>query len=112
MIYVLVAVNVLLLVTGQVLWKVGIGSASSFKGVLMSLMSPYVISGIIVYALATVLWLYILAKGKFSIVYPLQSTAYALGVFVAWLIFKETIPMTRWIGVVLIFAGASLIALR
>jgi len=111
-IYVLVAVNVLLLVTGQVLWKIGIGNAGSLKGVLMSLISPYVISGIIIYAIATVLWLYILAKGKFSIVYPLQSTAYAVGVFVAWLIFKETVPITRWIGVVLIFAGASLIALR
>lgn len=112
MIFLLVAINVVLLVTGQVLWKIGIGNVTSLKGVFMSLLSPYVISGIIIYGIATVLWLYILAKGKFSVVYPLQSTAYALGVFIAWIIFKETIPLTRWIGVVLIFAGATFIAMK
>lgn len=112
MIYLLVAINVLLLVSGQILWKTGIPAGADLRAILLSLFTAKVLAGIALYGVATVLWLYILSRGEFSIVYPLQSTAYALGVVVAWLVFKEAIPMTRWIGVGLIFAGAGLIALR
>ncbi|MDI6603665.1 MAG: EamA family transporter [Thermoanaerobacteraceae bacterium] len=111
MIYFLVAVNVVLLVSGQILWKIGIENADGLKEVIMSLFSPYVILGIILYGIATVIWLYVLSKGKFSIVYPLQSTAYILGVFAAWLIFKEYIPFTRWIGIAFIFIGIFFITM-
>lgn len=112
MIYILVAVNVLLLVSGQMLWKTGIPAGSDLKTILLSLFTFKVIAGMVLYAVATVLWLYILSRGQFSVVYPLQSSAYAIGVLVAWLVFKEVIPVTRWIGVGLIMAGAGLIALR
>ncbi len=112
MIYLLVALNVLLLVSGQILWKTGIPVGADVKTILLSLFTWRVMAGIALYAVATVLWLYILARGQFSVVYPLQSTAYALGVLVAWLVFKEAIPFTRWIGVGLIFAGAGLIAIK
>ncbi len=112
MIYLLVALNVLLLVSGQILWKTGIPVGADIKTIILSLFTARVMAGIVLYGVATVLWLYILARGQFSVVYPLQSTAYALGVLVAWLVFKEAIPVTRWIGVGLIFAGAGLIAVK
>lgn len=111
-IYLLVALNVLLLVGGQILWKLGIGPGADLKAVVMALFTPYILAGLILYAIATVLWLYILSREQLSIVYPLQSIAYALGVLAAWLIFKEAIPATRWIGVLFIFAGAAFIAMK
>lgn len=112
MIYILVSINIILLVSGQLLWKIGmskfpkLGPEMLFKVIF----SPYIFSGIILYGIATLLWLYILSKAEFSIVYPLQSLAYALGVIAAFFIFKEFIPVTRWIGVIIIILGAFLIA--
>jgi len=112
MVYLLVGINVLLLVTGQILWKFGVGKGADVKTVLTSLFSPYIMAGILLYALATLIWLYVLSREQFSIIYPLQSTAYILGVLVAWLIFREAIPLTRWVGVLFISAGVFLIAMK
>lgn len=114
MIYLLVLIQVCLLVTGQTLWKIGIDKFGSItlQNIFKLLFTPYVFGGLIVYGIATILWLYIIsiAKDKFSVVYPLGSLAYVLGVVIAMLIFKETIPYTRWIGVSLILLGAFFIA--
>lgn len=116
MIYILVLIQVVLLVTGQTMWKMGLDKTGGLQ--LSSLTkvftSPYIIGGLGIYAVATLLWFYILSKAKdqFSVVYPLGSLAYALGVVVALLIFKETIPFTRWIGVVLIITGCAFIAAK
>jgi drug/metabolite transporter (DMT)-like permease len=114
MIYVLVVVNICLLVFGQMLWKTGMMQIPSVTplSLLQNLFSPYILAGIFIYGFATLLWLYILGKGEFSVVYPLQSLAYALGVIVAFIIFRENIPFTRWVGVVVIIIGAFLVSIK
>ncbi|MDP4146928.1 MAG: hypothetical protein Q8936_21055, partial [Bacillota bacterium] len=65
MIFILIMVNIILLVIGQTLWKIGVsGDRLSFNAdsILKLISSPYIISGIILYSLATVIWLYILSK--------------------------------------------------
>jgi len=54
---------------------------------------------------ATLLWMYILKHYPFSIAYPITSFAYVFGMLAAFFIFRETIPVSRWIGVALIVAG-------
>jgi undecaprenyl phosphate-alpha-L-ara4N flippase subunit ArnE len=49
--------------------------------------------------------MYILKHYPFSVAYPITSFAYVFGMLAAFFIFKEAIPPTRWIGVVLIVAG-------
>ena len=112
MIYILVGLNILLLVLGQMLWKIGMTKIDNltFATLLQALFTPHIFGGIFLYGVATLLWLYILAKAEFSVVYPLQSLAYALGVVVAILVFKEQVPVIRWIGVVMIIVGAFVIA--
>ncbi|OIQ10765.1 EamA family transporter [Neomoorella thermoacetica] len=112
MVYLLVGLNILLLVSGQILWKLGVARDAGFKAVLASFFSPLVLAGLVLYVLATVIWLYVLAREQFSLLYPLQSLAYALGVVVAWLVFKEAVPLTRWIGVLVIMAGVALVAMK
>ena len=58
---------------------------------------------------ATVLWLYMIKHFKFSQAYPLTSLSFVFGMIAAWLIFKETVPLTRWIGLVLVVSGCFLI---
>ncbi len=59
----------------------------------------------LLFASATILWMYILKHYPFSVAYPITSFAYVFSMLAAFFIFKETIPPTRWIGVVLIVAG-------
>ena len=114
MIYVLVIIQVLMLVTGQTLWKIGMDKVGemSFGNITQIITSPYILGGLGVYGVATLLWFYILSKAndQFSMVYPLGSLAYALGVVVALVVFKENVPLTRWIGVALILVGCVFIA--
>ncbi|MGL4909099.1 MAG: EamA family transporter [Bacteroidales bacterium] len=58
---------------------------------------------------ASILWIYILKKYPFSIAYPLISLSYIFGMLAAMLVFNEEIPMSRWIGVVLIMSGVYFI---
>ncbi len=62
-----------------------------------------------VFAVATVLWLYMLKHWPFSVVYPLSSLAYVFGMIAAMAVFKEQIPLARWAGILLIMAGSVLI---
>ncbi|GHT44209.1 hypothetical protein FACS189438_2570 [Bacteroidia bacterium] len=59
---------------------------------------------------ATGLWLHIIRNFPFSVAYPLTSISYVFGMLAAVLVFHETIPATRWIGVLLVMAGVILIA--
>lgn len=103
-----------MLVTGQTLWKYELDKypALGKDNFLKILCSPSIIGGLFIYAAATLLWFYIIstAKDKFSMVYPFGSLAYVFGVLVAMVIFKETIPVNRWIGVGLIVLGVICIA--
>jgi undecaprenyl phosphate-alpha-L-ara4N flippase subunit ArnE len=60
-------------------------------------------------AVATILWLYIIKHFDFSIVYPMISLSYIMGMLAAIYIFHEAVPAIRWVGVLLIMGGVILI---
>ncbi|HHY28620.1 MAG TPA: hypothetical protein GX523_18130 [Desulfitobacterium dehalogenans] len=113
MTYLLLSVNIVLLVAGQTLWKLGMQGASfklGLESVLRCMLNPYVLSGLLVYAAATVIWLYLLAQNELSMLYPLQSLCYVAAAFVAMFVFQENLPLTRWFGLSLIIAGAYFVS--
>jgi len=59
-----------------------------------------------------VLWAYVVKKMDFSQAYPLSSLSFIFGMFLAFFLFQESIPFTRWIGVVLIVVGCVLISMK
>lgn len=103
--------NSVLMVTGQTLWKLGAtGKEIHSLGQLLRLfLSPYVLSGLMVYAFASVLWIYILNKGELSYVYPIQSTAFIFALIIGTTIFKEHLTPTKIIGVLVICLGVIII---
>ena len=112
MTYILVLINVMLLVFGQILWKLGIERTCfhlTMNGLAKIAVNLYIAGGIAVYALATIIWLYILSKRDISTVYPMQSLCYVVALFAAWLIFKERLKLHHWLGVALIVFGAFVI---
>jgi drug/metabolite transporter (DMT)-like permease len=59
---------------------------------------------------AMIVWMYTLKRYDFSLAYPLLSISYVIGLLAAFFIFHETIPLTRWIGVVIVMIGVYFIA--
>lgn len=112
----LILVNTLILVGGQFLWKFGLmGRSDSYEsvgGVVKLFLSPYIVSGLFLYGLATVLWLFILTRVPLSVAYPIQSLAYIFAVFGAYFVFNEPLTTPKIIGVLLIMAGVSLIGIQ
>ena len=115
--YILLFFNVLLTVAGQMLLKKGVltvGRINSFRELISKLpeviFNPYVMGGISIYGFTTFVWLVILSRVKLSIAYPMLSLGYVLVIPFAWLVFKETIPIVRIIGAILICIGIYLVA--
>lgn len=114
-VYSLLFVNIVLLVLGQTLWKIGLTGIEvklSFINILKLIFNPYIFLGLVIYAVATIIWFYILSKAELSLVYPLQSLCYVLAAMIGLFFFKEHIPFTRWIGLMLIMVGTYFVSLK
>jgi len=104
----------LLLSGGQVLLKFALTEMGSFQWkaqFFIRLLTNWWFLGCgLCYGIATILWMYILKNFPFSMAYPMISLSYVFGMFAAILFFHEQVPLTRWIGVLLIMGGCFLIA--
>ncbi|MCQ2279840.1 MAG: EamA family transporter [Bacteroidales bacterium] len=58
---------------------------------------------------ALAIWVTLLKKHDFSLVYPLTAISYILGVAIAYFFLHESVPLTRWIGVIIIMIGVYFI---
>jgi len=109
-----------LLTAGNVLWKFGLTNMGGFfvndKTFLGSIrelfVSPYIWMGALLYIFGTLFWFTLLSKYNFSYVYPMISIAYVLGAIAGIIFFKETIPITGWIGLGIIFVGFIVLSIR
>lgn len=113
MIYAVLLANVGLLVCGQVFFKWGLGSLKgglSVSNVLVLFLNPWIILGLILYVLATVLWFYVLSKLPLSLAYPLQSMSYVFGLLASRYVLHEQVHWSRWLGVLIILLGVAVIA--
>jgi len=112
LIYLLVGMQVILLVAGQILWKTELTKFGgiSTDNIIKILFSPPILLGIFIYIIATFVWFYILSKEAFNIVYPLQlSLAAIFGVAVSVFFLHESITIPRLAGIVCLIIGAFLI---
>ena len=110
----LVLVNCIMLVSGQILWKIGLKDASmgSVKDIILLMFNKYVISGLVIYALATMYWFYIIKTNDLSKVYPMQSMSYIISLFMSYYILKESISINSILGTIVILLGVFIIAMK
>lgn len=110
----LILLNVLLLSSGQLLWKKGLTAAGgiSLANILQVFMSPLVAAGLLLYVVATVVWFAVLSRADLSYAYPLQSMAYVIGMIAAGLVLREVIPVTRWVGALIIMIGVAVVSYK
>ncbi len=103
-----------LLVTSQVTLKIAMNKLGKFEWTMEYIINvvkniPLAISGITIVG-ATMLWFQVLKKYEFSLAYPLVAMSYVFGMIAAVVVFKETVPIARWIGVSLIVVGVIIVA--
>ena len=112
MVYILLLCNVLLLVSGQILWKMAVSGVEQWNlsTAVQVILSPLFIGGASLYVLATGIWLIILSKLPLSVAYPSQSIGYVFAAVLALFLFKESIQPTQWVGMGVIILGVYLVA--
>ncbi len=105
--------------TGQIAMKSGMGQVGEIGSVgqLFNLSTlfhiftnPRVIAGILLYAMAAVLWLGAMSTLNISFMYPLMSLAYVLTAIAAFIFLKENITLLRWAGIAFVVIGCFIIA--
>ncbi|WP_426452533.1 EamA family transporter [Paenibacillus sp. S-38] len=107
--YIALLANIVLLVTGQILFKYGMQKIGDMN-LMLIVTSPFIMGGVALYGVATLSWLYVLLKLPLGKAYPIQSLSYVLGIIAAWAIFKESMSMIQGIGVGVILFGVYLIS--
>jgi drug/metabolite transporter (DMT)-like permease len=111
--FLLILLNILCLVFGQTAWKMGLEKLELHGSIVAKLFqilfSPLILLGFALYIVATIIWMFLLSKFPLSYLYPLQSFAYIISLFVGLFVFKEFIPPTRWIGTCVILFGVYLV---
>jgi len=108
-----------MLATGNILWKYGltgmggvfVNGKTFFNSIKDMLVSPYIWLGALLYILATLYWFALLSKHNLSYVYPMLSVGYVFGMIAGMFFFKETISLTSWIGMGIIFAGFIILSM-
>ena len=107
----------LLITSGQVFWKIGLGriggfylaDAGIFGNMFRILSSPFVIAGFAVYILATGFFMYLLSKYDISLVIPISSISFIFSLIAGAWIFHEHITAMRVAGVLVIITGIILV---
>ncbi len=116
--YIYTVITALLLVTGQSLWKTAAGSynvylkngASLFKALVMVLFSGKFLIGVAVYIIATFFYLWLFSRYHFyTVQVTLISFSIIFSLFVSYLIFKESMSIINYWGVILIIVGVFLV---
>ena len=113
LLYIIVAVCISSL--GQILLRRGM-SGSGFElsvldttTILNLIRNFYVMSGLLVYGLSFILWLYVLSHVQVSYAYPFVRLSYPIVMILSNVFLKEPLGKGLWIGVFFILIGTTII---
>lgn len=98
---------------GQVLFKLAAGDLRARLSIswVEALLSPWLIGALVLYALSTALWLYILAHVPLTRAYPFALLGAAMVPLVARLALGEPLPALYLVGMAVVIGGVALIQL-
>lgn len=106
--YALLAGTIILLATGQVLFKLSAGTAVSDRWAFLT--SPTFIAALFTYAIATLLWIFVLRVWPLSIAYASQAITIVIVMSLAIVMFGESLSTTQFFGAGLIVCGLFVLA--
>ena len=110
--YFLLAVNIILMTTGQLFFKqaaIFVNGNEKLNLITRYLFNPWFYAAIFFFATATFTWVQILTKMKISVAYPILSISYIITAVGAHYLFGERLSPTNIAGIFVITLGVSLI---
>ena len=107
------SIAILTTVVSQLLFKKGMLSLAdinfSLNNVFMLIkqvfLNPFLISGLLFYAISFLLWLFVLSKIKLSQAYPITSINFVLVLLASYYFFGEKLSLFQYFGILLIIIG-------
>jgi multidrug transporter EmrE-like cation transporter len=107
---------ILLNVCGHLSLKAGMNQVGAISvgqlvaGFTRVFTTPFVILGLVSYVSSVALYMVVLSKIDISYAYPLMmGLGYVLIVLFSWQIFGEPFSTFKWVGIVLVLVGISLL---
>lgn len=108
--YVLLIISIFFSSAAQIFQKLASEDMKSHTGSTIQLLfKPNILLSIFFLGTGLLLWLMVLGKLELSIAYPMLSMGYVLVMVAARVIFKEHIPVRRWVGAFIIIVGITLL---
>jgi drug/metabolite transporter (DMT)-like permease len=110
--------SVLFAVAGQFFLKTGalklgkVDAGNWLTHILGIATTPSLLAGLVFYGLGAITYILLLTRVELSIVGPSVALIYVFSVLIGYFVFKETIPITRIVGLGLIICGVILVIYR
>lgn len=114
--WVLVAFGVLMGSFGSLFMKWGaIKMPQDLNGNIFSLIyniliNPLLMLGIILYAIPTAIWIWLLRTMPLTLLQPALSLTYVISALLAVFLLHEHVSVLRWVGIFVIIFGVILVA--
>ncbi len=67
--------------------------------------------GLVLFGVSAMFWLVVLSRVPLSVAYPFVGVSYVLIVLFARLFLNEHVPLTRWIGVLVVALGIAIVGI-
>ncbi|MDO9273445.1 MAG: SMR family transporter [Rugosibacter sp.] len=115
--FALIFTGVLLNAAAQLLLKAGTNAVGHFDFHINNILpigmklafQPFIMGGMVCYAVSLVVWIMALSRVPVSIAYPMLSIGYAINAFVAWQWFGEVLTAQKLLGIGVIIVGVILV---
>ncbi len=105
---ILVLISTLLGAFGQYFFKLGAESAKS-SNILDLMLNKSTIIGVVLYGVATVLYVAALKNEDLTTLAPLIALSYLWATILGVVLLNEVVSLWKWIGILLIVLGALII---
>ncbi|HEY9862267.1 MAG TPA: EamA family transporter [Candidatus Obscuribacterales bacterium] len=111
----LLLMSILASVAGQFFLKAGalklgkVNADNLLSHMLNILLTPELLAGLTCYAFGAIAYILLLTRVKLSIAGPSVALSYVFAVMLGYFLFRETIPLSRVIGLGLIVSGVVLV---
>ena len=108
-------ISIVMSVGGQFFLKTGatklgqVNASNLVSHVLGIVTTPELLAGLSCYALGAVTYILLLTRVDLSVAGPAASLVYVFSVIVGYFVFKETLPINRYVGLSLIICGVILV---
>ena len=100
---------------GHLLIKMGVTVASHqtatglFDRLVHYILQPAAMTGLVIYGIGTLLWIYAVSQRHISFLYPLTALTYVAVALGGKFMFGEAISSQRWLGIAVVVIGVGML---